>query len=153
MKLLAKVEPPREASAVDRKTWLAAQLRGIGPVAARTVAGELGWRDFRNRRQVGSAAGLVPTPFDTGDSEREQGISKVGNKRVRRIMVEASWTWLQFQPDSALSRWFEERYGVRGKKKGIVALARRLLIALWHWVEHGVLPDKAQLKPTSPLAV
>ena len=153
MKLLAKVEPPREASAVDRKTWLAAQLRGIGPVAARTVAGELGWRDFANRREVGSAAGLVPTPFDTGDSEREQGISKVGNKRVRRIMVEASWTWLQFQPDSALSRWFEERYGVRGKKKGIVALARKLLIALWHWVEHGILPDKAQLKPTSPLAV
>ena len=153
MKLLAKVEPPRDASNVDRKTWLAAQLRGIGPVAARTIAGELGWRDFANRRQVGSAAGLVPTPFDTGDSEREQGISKVGNRRVRRIMVEASWNWLRFQPDSALSRWFEERYGVRGKKKGIVALARKLLIALWHWVDHGVLPDKATLKSTSPLAV
>jgi transposase len=153
MKLLAKVEPPRDASDVDRKTWLAAQLRGIGPVAARTIAGELGWRDFSNRRQVGSAAGLVPTPFDTGESEREQGISKVGNRRVRRIMVEASWNWLRFQPDSALSRWFEERYGVRGKKKGIVALARKLLIALWHWVDHGVLPDAAELRSTSPLAV
>ena len=153
MKLLAKVEPARDASNVDRKTWLAAQLRGIGPVAARTIAGELfGWRDFTNRRQVGSAAGLVPTPFDTGESEREQGISKVGNRRVRRIMVEASWSWLRFQPDSALSRWFDERYGVRGKRKGIVALARKLLIALWHWVDHGVLPDQAALKSTSPLA-
>jgi transposase len=153
MKLLTKVEPPRDASDVDRKTWLAAQLRGIGPVAARTIAGELGWRDFANRRQVGSAAGLVPTPFDTGDSEREQGISKVGNRRVRRIMVEASWNWLRFQPESALSRWFNERYGVRGKTKGIVALARKLLIALWHWVDHGVLPDGAELKSTSPMAV
>ena len=68
-------------------------------------------------------------------------------------MVEASWTWLQFQPDSTLSRWFEERYAVRGKKKGIVALARKLLIALWHWVDHGVLPDAAELRSTSPLAV
>lgn len=152
MKALVKAKPKPDAPANDLKTWMATQLRGIGPIAARTVVAELfGWRDFENRRQVGSAAGLTPTPYDTGKTEREQGISKAGSRRVRRIMVEAAWSWLRYQPDSALSRWFNDRYSVRGKKKGIVALARKLLVALWHWVDHGIVPTGANLKPLSPL--
>jgi transposase len=153
MKARVKVQPAPDASALERKAWCAVQLKGIGPVVAETVVAELfGWRTFENRRQVGSAAGLTPTPYDTGKSQREQGISKAGNVRVRRVMVEAAWSWLRFQPDSALSVWFNERYSVRGKKKGIVALARKLLIAIWHWVDHGVIPDGAVFKTASPLA-
>jgi transposase len=107
------------------------------------------WRDFRNSKQLGSCAGLTPTPYDSGDSTREQGISKAGNKRIRRLMVELSWLWLRYQPDSALSQWFERRFGQGGKRMrriGIVALARKLLIALWRYLEHGVLPEGAVLK-------
>jgi transposase len=107
------------------------------------------WRDFRNAKQLGSCAGLTPTPYDSGDSTREQGISKAGNKRIRRLMVELSWLWLRYQPDSALSQWFERRFGQGGKRMrriGIVALARKLLIALWRYLEHGVLPEGAVLK-------
>jgi transposase len=152
MKALVKARPAPGAPANALKAWMAAQLRGIGPIAALTVVGELfGWRNFENRRQVGSAAGLTPTPYDTGKTEREQGISKTGSRRVRRIMVEAAWSWLRYQPDSALSQWFTERYSVRGKKKGIVALARKLLVALWHWVDHGTAPAGASFKSNSPL--
>ena len=107
------------------------------------------WRDFRNTKQLGSCAGLTPTPYDSGDSTREQGISKAGNKRIRKLMVELSWLWLRYQPDSALSQWFERRFGQGGKRMrriGIVALARKLLIALWRYLEHGVLPEGAVLK-------
>ncbi len=152
MRVLATVAPSSDASEVDRKTWVLAQLRGVGPVGARTIASEIGWRDFENRRQVGSAAGLTPTPYDTGESAREQGISKVGNRRIRRIMIEGAWSWLRFQPDSDLSKWFNARYSVRGKKKGIVALARKLLIALWHWFAHGAVPDNSEFKSSSSLA-
>ena len=98
-----------------------------------------GWRTFHNRREVGGVVGS-PTPYDSGDSRREQGISKAGNKRVRRVIVELAWQWLRYQPDSALTQWFVQRFGGQGKRSrrfGIVALARRLLVALWHYLEHG----------------
>ena len=108
-----------------------------------------GWRRFRNRREVGACAGLTPTPYQSGDSQREQGISKAGNRRVRRLIVQLSWQWLRHQPDSVLTQWFQRRYGgtgKRGRRVGIVALARKLLIALWRYVEDGEVPAGARLK-------
>ncbi|MCP4901103.1 MAG: transposase [bacterium] len=106
-------------------------------------------RRFKNRKQVGSLVGLTPTPSDSGNSERELGIDKAGNKWVRGMAVEIAWAWLRFQPRSALSLWYQRRFGADSKrlrKIGIVALARKLLIALWHWTEHDVLPEGATLK-------
>ena len=125
------------------------QLKGIGETGACILSSELfGWRHFNNRREVGACVGLTPTPYDSGESSREQGISKAGNKRIRRVIVEVAWKWLDYQPDSALSRWFMERFGKgkRNRRIGIVALARKLLVALWHYLEHSVVPNGAQLK-------
>jgi transposase len=130
-----------------------ALLRGIGTGSAWQLVMEFfGWRQFKNRRQVAGCAGLDPTPYDSGESRREQGISKAGNKRIRWLMVELAWSWLRYQPGSALSQWFQKRFGGGGKRQrriGIVALARRLLVALWRYVEHGVLPEGAELKPVA----
>jgi transposase len=126
------------------------KLRGIGPVGSWVLVREMfGWRRFRNRRQVASLAGLTPTPFNSGTSTQEQGISKAGNRRIRAVAIELAWGWVRFQPDSALTRWYIERFergGKRARKVGIVALARRLLIELWRFLETGVLPEGAQLK-------
>jgi transposase len=125
-------------------------LRALGDSSGWTLSTELfSWRKFSNRKQVGSIAGLTGTPFDSGGSSREQGIDKAGNKRVRALAVELAWCWLRHQPDSELSKWFNKRYGNEGKrfrKIGIVALARKLLIALWRWVDQDVLPEGALLK-------
>jgi transposase len=110
------------------------------------------WRGFRNRREVAGCLGLAPTPYDSGESQTEQGIAKAGNKRARTLMVELAWCWLRYQPDSELSRWFTRRFAGGGKRMrriGIVALARRLAIALWRYLEDGVIPDGATLKPVS----
>jgi transposase len=129
---------------------LLAQLAGIGAGSAWTLIRELfGWRHFRNRREVAGCLGLTPTPYASGNSEVEQGISKCGNKRVRWLMVELAWSWLRFQPDSQLSHWFNQRFGGAGKRLrriGIVALARRLAVALWRYLEHGEIPAGAILK-------
>ncbi len=126
-------------------------LKGIGRQSSWKLVMEFfGWRQFRNRREVGACAGLTPTPYASGDSEREQGISKAGNKRIRTLMVELSWFWLRHQPNSALSKWFQQRFAQGGKRMrriGIVAMARKLLIALWRFVEDGVIPEGAELKP------
>jgi transposase len=125
------------------------QLQGIGAIGACILSSELfGWRHFNNRREVGACVGLTPTPYASGESSREQGISKAGNKRLRRVIVEVAWKWLDYQPDSALSHWFMERFGQgkRSRRIGIVALARKLLVALWHYLEHGVIPHGAHLK-------
>lgn len=125
------------------------QMCGIGHVSAFILVMEFfGWRGLKNRREVAALAGLTPTPYDSGSSEREQGISKAGNSRVRWLMVELAWLWLRYQPQSGLSRWYRERFGqgARVKKVGIVALARKLLVALWQFVTHGVIPQGAQLK-------
>lgn len=125
-------------------------LKGIGPVSAWILGFEyFGWRNFKNVKQVGAAAGLTPTPFNSGESEKEQGISKAGNRRVRSVMIEVAWYWLRYQPQSRLSQWFKERFGPGGKRMrrvGIVALARKLLVALWKYLEQGLIPEGAKLK-------
>ena len=132
---------------------LLSRLRAIGVSSAWVLSKELfGWRRFDNRRQVGACVGLTPTPYDSGNSRREQGIGKAGNKRVRWLLVELSWRWLRLQPDSALTHWFERRFAAGGKRMrriGIVALARRLVVALWRYVQHGEIPAGATLKTTA----
>ena len=129
---------------------LMAQLCGIGPTSSWVFVMEFfGWRQFANRREVGAAAGLTPTPHQSGDTSTDQGISKAGNPRVRTMMVEIAWSWLRYQPDSKLSKWFWERFGkgsARQRRVGIVALARRLLIDLWRLLEFGVVPEGARFK-------
>jgi transposase len=108
-----------------------------------------GWRQFRNRREVAGCLGLAPSPYASGEMENEQGISKAGNRRVRTLMVELAWCWLHYQPQSALSKWFSKRFAGGGKRMrriGIVALARRLAIALWRYLEEGLVPEGAKLK-------
>ena len=129
------------------------RLCGIGDNSAWLYVMEFfGWREFHNRREVGGLAGLAATPFDSGDQSRDQGISKAGPSPIRAMAIEIAWCWLRYQPDSDLSRWFNERFGKGGKrlrKIGIVALARKLLIALWRYLENGVIPAGAQLKPST----
>jgi len=126
------------------------RLRGIGENYAWLASMEaFAWRQFANRRQVGAMAGLTPTPFSSGNLDRDQGIGKDGNRRLRAATVEIAWGWLRFQPDSELSKWFQERYGPgsrRSRRVGIVAVARKLLIALWRYLETGVVPAGAVLK-------
>jgi transposase len=128
---------------------LLARLKGIGPQIASVLWLEGFWRHFNNRREVAAYAGLVPTPWRSGSIDREQGISKAGNRRLRHIMIELAWLWVRHQPESALTRWFRERVGTergRVRRIAIVALARRLLIALWRYVTLGEVPEGAVLK-------
>jgi transposase len=122
-------------------------LRGIGINSAWLYVMEFfGWREFRNRRQVGGLAGLAPTPNQSGESNQERGIDKAGNRHVRRMAIEIAWGWLRFQPDSALAQWYQEKYGQgssRMRRIGIVALARKLLVELWRYLETGALPEGA----------
>jgi transposase len=125
-------------------------LRGVGDNAASILACEFfGFRQFTNGRQVGASAGMVGAPYCSGNVNQEQGITKTGNRRVRAIAIEVAWAWLWYQPQSALSRWYTTRFdshGARMRRVGIVALARKLLVALWRYAEQGVIPDGAQLK-------
>lgn len=122
-------------------------LKGIGPHSSWLYALEFfSWRKFRNRREVGALAGLAPTPYQSGETSRDRGISKAGNRYIRAVAIQNAWAWLRFQPDSALSRWYEERFGGGGsrlRRIGIVALARKLLIVLWRYVEFGEIPEGA----------
>ena len=128
-------------------------LKGIGENSAWLYVMEFfGWRDFHNRREIGALAGLTPTPFQSGGEDHEQGISKAGNTLVRAMAIEIAWGWLRHQPDSVLSLWYQARFGAgstRLHKIGIVALARKLLIALWHYLESDELPEGAALKPAT----
>jgi transposase len=137
------------ASAAAKVVRLA-ELRGLGmPSAWVLVHDVFGWRTFANRREVGGFLGFTPKPYDSGETTREQGISKAGNRAIKGLMTELAWAWLRYQPQSALSRWYQQRFargGRRMRKVGIVALGRKLLIALWRYVEFGVLPDDALLK-------
>jgi len=111
------------------------------------------WRDFQTPKQVGALAGLTPTPYQSGQSRRELGIAKAGNRHIRAMAIEIAWAWRRFQPDSSLSQWYERRFGAgsaRLRKLGIVALARKLLIALWRFLKTGVLPEGAVLKTAAP---
>jgi transposase len=125
------------------------KLKGIGGVGATRMKLELFWREFDNRRQVGACVGLVPQPYDSGQSRVDQGISKQGNRRVRALAIEMAWFWLRYQPDSKLSKWFARRTqgnGKRGRRIAIVAVARRLVIALWRYLKDGVVPEGAVVK-------
>ncbi|MCI0356076.1 MAG: IS110 family transposase [Acidobacteria bacterium] len=123
------------------------RLRAVGPVSALVLSKEFfGGRDFRNRREVGGLSGLTGTPYDSGGSERDQGISKAGNRRVRTLMVELAWSWLRYQPQSELSQWYVRRFGSgspRMRRVGIVALARKLLVALWKYLARDESPAGA----------
>jgi transposase len=124
------------------------KLVGIGPVTATALVAEVFHRRFQSRRHLASYLGLAPTPYSSGDSERDQGISKAGNQPARSILVELAWGWLRYQPGSRLTTWYQQTFagrGPRGRKVGIVALARKLAIALWRSVETGVLPEGAVL--------
>jgi len=127
-----------------------ATLKGIGLTSAWVFVSEFfGWRKFRNRREVGALAGLAPMPYQSGSSDHEQGISKAGNSRLRTMAIEIAWSWLRWQPQSQLSLWFRERYGPgsrRSRRVGIVALARKLLVSLWRFLETGVVPPGAIVK-------
>ena len=127
------------------------RLKGIGPQIAAVLWFEGLYRKFSNRREVAAYAGLAPTPWRSGSIDREQGISKAGNRRLRHIMIELAWLWVRHQPDSTLTRWFQERVGTergRVRRVAIVALARKLLIALWRYLTHGEIPEGAALKPS-----
>jgi transposase len=126
-------------------------LKGIALTSAWVFVQEFfGWRQFRNRRELASLAGLAPLPYQSGESiNREQGINKAGNGRIRSMIVEIAWGWLRFQPQSRLSLWFHERYGPgsrRSRRVGIVALSRKLLVELWRYLETGAIPEGALLK-------
>jgi transposase len=140
-------------SDTDRAAQIACklqQLRAIGPTSGWALAAEIfSWRKFNNGRQLGALVGIVPTPYQSGTLHRELGISKAGNARVRCVMVELAWQWVRHQPQSELTLWYRRRFGDGDKvrqKKGIVAVARKLLIALWKYVEHDELPEGAVLK-------
>lgn len=151
----ALLAEPQDAAPEGAKSRLT-QLVSIGPEFASVLGAEAFWRRFDNRRQLAAYAGLAPTPWQSGSIDREQGVSKAGNPRLRTTMIQLAWLWLRHQPQSKLSRWFqhrvrqlpsEKRGGGRIRKIGIVALARKLLIALWRFELHGELPAGAQVKP------
>jgi transposase len=127
------------------------QLRGIKAGSALMLAKEVFARDLRNRREVGALSGLVAVPYQSGEAAHDQGISRAGLRQVRRVMVELAWVWVQWQPASALTQWFQRRFGgggARARRIGIVALARKLLIALWRYSEQGIVPTGAVMSET-----
>jgi len=157
LEMIDRLEAERDAIVTDeapthlnaRKIRDLHRLRAIGPEFATVLVGEVFYRSFNNRRQLGSYVGFTPSPFRSGTMVREQGISKAGNPKARKTMVELAWLWLRYQPDSSLSIWFRERVGAmkgRIRRITIVALARKLLVALWRYLETGVAPQGAVLK-------
>lgn len=142
-----------ESPSIKKVTQLMS-LHGVGVQSSwKFVMEFFGWRQFKNRKELASLAGLTPTPYDSGGIQREQGISKAGNKRIRSLAVEMAWVWLRFQPQSKLSQWYMERFAGGGKRMrriGIVAMARKLLIDLWRYLEHGVIPEGVLLRTELP---
>lgn len=125
------------------------QLKGVATTSASVLLDEgLVWRAFRNRRQIGGLLGFAPTPYASGETVREQGISRAGNTRLQAVSIQLAWNWVRWQPHSALTRWYQAHWGKgkRARRIGIVALARKLVIALWRYVTSGVVPDGAILK-------
>lgn len=154
---IAAVEAERDAAVAEPgpedvdagKIARLARLGGIGPEIATILVREALYRPFATRKEVAAYAGLTPSPFDSGQRQREQGISKAGNPLLRKTMIELAWLWLRYQPESSLSRWFHERVGAargRVRKISAVALARKLLVALWRYLTTGLVPEGARLK-------
>jgi transposase len=153
---IAQLEAERRAllrsakDAVMKKVQQLLTLNGIGTNSAWLLVMEFfGWRAFRNGKEVGALSGLTPTPYASGNTAYERGIAKAGNYHVRALAIEIAWGWVRFQPESALTQWYQQRFSHGSsllRRIGIVALARKLLIALWRFVETGVLPDGTALK-------
>jgi transposase len=156
---IAELERERDAvmetEASDRASRMIQQLtalRGIGVQSATVLVREAFVRGFANGKALGSYAGLASSPYSSGGIDREQGIGKAGNRRVRTVMVELAWLWTRYQPGAAQVCWFRERVGATGRRARkimVVALARKLLIALWRFVIDGVLPEGAVFKPAA----
>lgn len=157
LKMIAQIEAERDAIIKDAapqhlnagKIKALAHLKSIGPEFATTLVGEVFYRSFTNRRQVGSYVGLTPSPYSSGPTDRDQGISKAGNPKARSTAIELAWMWLRYQPDSTLSIAFRQRVGdLKGRPRriAIVALARKLLVALWRYLETGLVPAGAVFK-------
>jgi len=157
LKMIAGIEAERDAIITEAaprhlnagKIKALANLRSIGPEFSTTLVGEVFYRSFTNQRQIGSYVGLAPSPFSSGSTDRDQGISKAGNPKARSTMIELAWMWLRYQPDSTLSIAFRQRVGDRKgrvRRIAIVALARKLLVALWRYLETGLVPAGAVFK-------
>jgi transposase len=149
--MIKAVEAERDrasAAAPDRKAALLVRLTGIGDVSAHVLADEVFYRDFGDRREVAGFFGLASSPYSSGSVRRDQGIGRAGNPRARRVAIELAWMWLRHQPGSGLSRWFHDRVGAtRGRFRRImlVALARKLMVALWRYLTTGIVPEGATL--------
>src|SRR4051794_7689036 len=152
---LAEVEAVRDARAAQArkeggsKLATLLRLKGIGPEVATVLELEVFHRHFANRRDVAADAGLAPSPYASGGISPEQGNSKAGNRRARKALIELAWLWLRHQPESALARWYRDRVGTatgRVKRIAIVALARKLLVAIWRYVETGLVPAEAAVR-------
>jgi len=156
IRMIKAIEAERDAIASAKtghtsakKIQHLAKIKSIGPEFATALVGEVFYRSFDNRKQLASYVGLTPAHFQSGAMSHDQGISKAGNAKARTVMIELAWLWLRHQPDSPLSVWFRERVGKlkgRIRRITIVAVARKLLIALWRYLENGMVPEAAILK-------
>jgi transposase len=147
----AREQPTAAAAAMAQRRDHLLQLKGLGPAFSATLVNEALYKDFRNRREVAGYFGLAPSPWQSGGTDREQGISKAGNSRARKAAIELAWLWVRHQPDSALTQWFQQRTvnaSRRIKRIAIVALARKLIVALWRYLTTGLVPEHAVLKTT-----
>jgi transposase len=149
---LEKTLPEQVPEVVRQRMEQLMQLKAVGQVGAQRLMLELFWRQFNNRREVGSCVGLVSQAYNSGETRVDQGISKAGNRRVRALLIEMAWMWLRWQPQSELAQWFAKRTSgsvssKRSRRIAIVAVARRLAILLWRYLKDGVLPKDVQLKP------
>jgi len=146
----AQADPAPAAAQMTERSELLLRLKCLGPAFATTLTSEVFYKDFRNRREVASYFGLTPSPWQSGGTDRDQGISKAGNPRARCAAIELAWLWLRHQPESALTRWFRSRThnnaSKRNKRIAIVALARKLMVALWRYLTTGMVPEGAVLK-------
>ncbi|MGY4465461.1 transposase [Bradyrhizobium sp. LB9.1b] len=145
--LLAAARKPADKAAPDPVAMLLA-LKGLGANFAAVLWSEAFYRQFSNRRQLAAYGGLAATPWQSGGIRHEQGVSKAGNPRLRTTMIQLAWLWIRHQPQSALTHWFKER-SPQGRKRAIVALARKLLVALWKYVTQGVVIEGAVMKPAA----
>jgi transposase len=146
--LLAAARKPEGEKAVPDPVTMLLALKGVGANFAAVLWSEAFYRSFSNRRQVAAYAGLAATPWQSGGIRHEQGVSKAGNPMLRTTMIQLAWLWIRHQPQSALTRWFKER-SQQGRKRAIVALARKLLVALWKYVTQGVVIEGAVMKPVA----
>lgn len=150
-KRLASMKPSPATAEMARRQEMLFQLKALGPSLSRTLTNEVFYKDFRNHRQVGAYVGLAPSPWRSGKTDRDQGISKAGNPRARKAAIELAWLWIRHQPDSALTRWFRQRTAnasSRIRRLAIVALARKLMVALWRYLTTGLALEGAVFKPT-----